>query len=192
MNVQSWTIRAVSFVSPYHHSQGSRGLMDRASDLKPEVVGLNLGSCRKCPRLRWDPWARHRTPDCSPDRPLLQVCVHLDGLNAENTFHCWLYSVYVTNKAHLSLTCICTLIRSVFEVISVYIGMIVWCVWAAVEKLCYVKLQRRHISTSYTRSSLCWRRKYCTHARDHLTKHGTDISATYSTTRTRVCQPNEA
>ncbi len=21
---------------------------------------------------------------------LLQVCVHLDGLNAENTFHCWL------------------------------------------------------------------------------------------------------
>ncbi len=21
------------------------------------------------------------------------VCVHLDGLNAENTFHCWLYSV---------------------------------------------------------------------------------------------------
>ncbi len=36
--------------------------------------------------------------------PLLQVCVHLDGLNAENTFHCWLYSiiVYVMNKAHLS------------------------------------------------------------------------------------------
>ncbi len=34
---------------------------------------------------------------------LLQVCVHLDGLNVENTFHCWLYSVYVTNKAHLSL-----------------------------------------------------------------------------------------
>ncbi len=21
------------------------------------------------------------------------VCVHLDGSNAENTFHCWLYSV---------------------------------------------------------------------------------------------------
>ncbi len=35
--------------------------------------------------------------------PLLRVCVHLDGLNAENTFHCWLYIVYVTNKAHLSL-----------------------------------------------------------------------------------------
>ncbi len=29
-----------------------------------------------------------------------RVCVHLDGLNAENTFHCWLYSiiVYVTKK----------------------------------------------------------------------------------------------
>ncbi len=24
---------------------------------------------------------------------LLQVCVHLDGLNAKNTFHCWVYSV---------------------------------------------------------------------------------------------------
>ncbi len=32
---------------------------------------------------------RRRTVGC----PLLQVCVHLDGLNAENTFHCWLYSV---------------------------------------------------------------------------------------------------
>ncbi len=31
---------------------GSRGLMDRALDLKPEVTGLNLGSGRKCPRLR--------------------------------------------------------------------------------------------------------------------------------------------
>ncbi len=25
--------------------------------------------------------------------PLLQVCEHLDGLNAEHKFHCWLYSV---------------------------------------------------------------------------------------------------
>ncbi len=24
---------------------------------------------------------------------LLRVCVHLDGLNAEHKFHCWLYSV---------------------------------------------------------------------------------------------------
>ncbi len=31
---------------------GSRGLMDRALDLKPEVTGLNPGSGRKCPRLR--------------------------------------------------------------------------------------------------------------------------------------------
>ncbi len=28
------------------------GLVDRASDLKPEVVGLNLGSGRNCQRLR--------------------------------------------------------------------------------------------------------------------------------------------
>ncbi len=33
-------------------------------------------------------------PGCrSVGCPLLQVRVHLDGLNAENTFHCWLYSV---------------------------------------------------------------------------------------------------
>ncbi len=30
---------------------------------------------------------------CSIDCPLLQVCVHLDGLNAEHKFHCWLYSI---------------------------------------------------------------------------------------------------
>ncbi len=29
----------------------------------------------------------------SPEWTLLQVCVHLDGSNTENTFHCWLYSV---------------------------------------------------------------------------------------------------
>ncbi len=58
-------------------------------------MGLNLGSGWNCPRLRWDPWARHRTPECSPNTavsaahcsrcgwvcvcvcvcPLLQVCV---------------------------------------------------------------------------------------------------------------------
>ncbi len=30
---------------------------------------------------------------CSIDCPLLQVCVHLDGLNAEHKFHCWLNSI---------------------------------------------------------------------------------------------------
>ncbi len=37
------------------YNGGSRGLMDRALDLKPEVtkvVGSNPGSGRKCPRLR--------------------------------------------------------------------------------------------------------------------------------------------
>ncbi len=29
-------------------------------------MGSNLGSGRNCPRLRWDPWARHQIPDCSP------------------------------------------------------------------------------------------------------------------------------
>ncbi len=41
--------------------------------------------------------------------PLLQVCVHLDGLNAENTVSLLVILciiVYVTNKAHLSLNII--------------------------------------------------------------------------------------
>ncbi len=50
-----------------HKMRAVVALMDRALDLYPGVVGLNLGSGRNCPRLRWDPWARHRTPNCSPD-----------------------------------------------------------------------------------------------------------------------------
>ncbi len=52
--------------------------------------------------------------------PLLQVCVHLDGLKAENTFHCWLLCiiVYVTNKAHLSLIIISTYIYWNFQFYS--------------------------------------------------------------------------
>ncbi len=32
-------------------------------------------------------------PVCVSTAPGMCVCVHLDGLNAENTFHCWLSSV---------------------------------------------------------------------------------------------------
>ncbi len=42
--------------------------------------------------------------------PLLHVCVHLDGLNAERTHFTAVILciiVYVTNKAHLSLTFFC-------------------------------------------------------------------------------------
>ncbi len=44
------------------------------------------------------PLSKAPNPQLLPGRrrvgcPLLQVCVHLDGLNAENTFHCWFYSV---------------------------------------------------------------------------------------------------
>ncbi len=31
--------------------------------------------------------------------PLLQVCVHLDGLNAENTFHCFIY-IYIKSNVY--------------------------------------------------------------------------------------------
>ncbi len=44
------------------------------------------------------PLSKALNPQLLPRRrrvgcPLLLVCVHLDGLNAEHTFHCWLYSV---------------------------------------------------------------------------------------------------
>ncbi len=65
----------------------SRGLMDRALDLKPEVTqGCGFES-----RLRQE------VHDCSPGAAMSAAhcskCVHLDGLNAENTFHSSLYSV---------------------------------------------------------------------------------------------------
>ncbi len=75
--------------------------MDRALDLKPEVTqGCGFES-----RLR------QKVHDCSPGAAQSAAhcskCVHLDGLNAENTFHSSLLCiiVYVTNKAHPSLIC---------------------------------------------------------------------------------------
>ncbi len=63
------------------------GLMDRALDLKPEVTqGCGFES-----------WLRQEVHDCSPGAAQSAAhcskCVHLDGLNAENTFHSSLYSV---------------------------------------------------------------------------------------------------
>ncbi len=63
------------------------GLMNRALDLKPEVTqGCGFES-----RLRQE------VHDCSPGAAQSAAhcskCVHLDGLNAENTFHSSLYSV---------------------------------------------------------------------------------------------------
>ncbi len=68
------------------------GLMDRALDLKPEVTqGCGFES-----RLRQEvhdcsPGAAQSAAHCSKCVHL--ECVHLDGLNAENTFHSSLYSV---------------------------------------------------------------------------------------------------
>ncbi len=93
------------------HCRGSCGLMDRALDLKPEVTKgcgfesrlwqeLSMTEVRPLSKAPNPQLLGHRNVGC-PNAP--GVCVHLDGLNAENAFHCSLYSVYVTNKAHLSL-----------------------------------------------------------------------------------------
>ncbi len=85
---------------------GSRGLMDRDLDLEIWTCNLRLwvrisglagivfggGGCEQrafsppsIPRLRWDPWARHRTPNCSPGAATLAahcsgcVCVYALG-----------------------------------------------------------------------------------------------------------------
>ncbi len=79
--------------------------MDRALDLKPEVTQ----GCGFEYRL----WQEVSTTEVRPlsettNPRLLQVCVHLDGLNAEKHISLLIILciiVYVTNKAHLSLIC---------------------------------------------------------------------------------------
>ncbi len=67
---------------------------------QPGIVGgwseYRAFSSPSIPRLRWDPWARHRTAQhWLPSAPgvcsqcvcaFTSVCVHLDGLNAEHKF----------------------------------------------------------------------------------------------------------
>ncbi len=84
--------------------------MDRAVDLKPEVTqgcGFESRLWQEV-SMRWDPWARHKTPNCSLRRnfgcPLLQVgCVKCREHISLHIILCII--VYVTNKAHLSLIC---------------------------------------------------------------------------------------
>ncbi len=74
-----------------------RGLMDRALDLKPEVTqgcGFESWLWQEVSTTEVRPLSKAPNPRLLPGRctvgcPLL----HLDGLNAENTFHCSLYSV---------------------------------------------------------------------------------------------------
>ncbi len=64
------------------------GLTDRALDLKPEVTqGCGFESRLWQEPHGFSPGAAQLAAHCSK-------CVHLDGLNAENTFHSSLYSVY--------------------------------------------------------------------------------------------------
>ncbi len=76
---------------------GSRGLMVRALDLKPEVTqgcGFESQLRQEVSMTEVRPLSKAPNPKLLPGRcnvgcPLL----HLDGLNAENTFHSSLYSV---------------------------------------------------------------------------------------------------
>ncbi len=75
--------------------------MDRALDLKPKVTqgcGFESRLWQEVSTTEVSPSNKAPIPQLLPGRrnvscPLLQVCVHLNGLNAENTFHSSLYSV---------------------------------------------------------------------------------------------------
>ncbi len=81
----------------FTHLWVSLGLMDRALDLKPEVTqgcGFESRLWQEVSTTEVRPLSKAPNPQLLPGRcnvgcPLL----HLDGLNAENTFHSSLYSV---------------------------------------------------------------------------------------------------
>ncbi len=94
---------------PHASNRGSRGLTDRALDLKPEVTqgcGLQIVEVR--------PLSKAPNPQLLPGRrnvgcPLLQVCT-LGWVKCREHISLLIILciiiVYVTNKAHLSLICI--------------------------------------------------------------------------------------
>ncbi len=71
---------------------------DKEEDLVDPFFGSKSRLRQALSTTEVRPLSKAPNPQLLPRRrsvgyPLLQVCVHLDGLNAENTFHCWLYSV---------------------------------------------------------------------------------------------------
>jgi len=91
--------------------------MDRVLHLKPEVTqgcGFESRLWQEVSMIEVRPLSKEPNPQLLPGRcnvscPLLQVCVHCDGLNAEKHISLLVMLciiVYVTNKAHLSLICI--------------------------------------------------------------------------------------
>ncbi len=95
-------------------NRGSRGLMDRALDLKPEVTqGCEFESrlWQEVSTTEVRPLSKAPNPQLLPGRrnvgcPLLQVCVHFKCREHISLLIILCIVVYVTNKAHLSLICI--------------------------------------------------------------------------------------
>ncbi len=76
---------------------GSRGLMDRALDLKPEVTqgcGFESRLWKEVSTTEVRDLSKALNPQLLPGRRNVSCqLLHLDGLNAENKFHSSLYSV---------------------------------------------------------------------------------------------------
>ncbi len=100
----------------YRHNGGSRGLMDRALDLKPEVTqgcGFESRLWQEVSSTEVRPLSK--APPTAPRAPQCRLST-APGVCALGWVKCRehislliiLYIiVYVTNKAHLSLICIC-------------------------------------------------------------------------------------
>ncbi len=90
---------------------GSRGLMDRALDLKPEVTqgcGFVSRLWQEVSTTEVRPLSKALNPQLLPGRrsvgcPLLQVCVWVKCREHISLLVILCIIVYVTNKAHLSL-----------------------------------------------------------------------------------------
>ncbi len=93
-------------------------------------AGIEGGDCEwtalSPPSIPWlrCPWARHRTPNCSLGAGAMAahcsgcvftvcvftaVCVHLDGLNAEDQFRVWVTILDNTSHIFFFISCICSI-----------------------------------------------------------------------------------
>ncbi len=107
--------------------------MDRALDLKPKVVGSNPGSGRKCTTEVRPLSKAPAQGDCSPTAPRALQCrlptAPLGWVKCREHISLLIILciiVYVTNKAHLSLICICCITgQSEIETLFMILALLV-------------------------------------------------------------------
>ncbi len=112
------------------------------------------------PRLRWDPWARHQTPNCSTGAAAIwlptalgvcsrcvcvftTVCVYLDGLNAEHKFRVW-----VTTSLHTKTKCQnCELTFCSAELYFISWSEYIFSQFEKISQICKIKTRNHEIKS---------------------------------------------